>query len=195
MKEPIQKRSIETRNKLMKTAIKLYADKGYHNVTVDEVASSAGLSTGVAYRYFKNKKDLLLATIQYAYVNIKDMAHMEDNLFMTFSTEEEKLAYIMDKFVMLHQKYYDFHEVLEGLKHSDPDVKELYDQIENSAMDEVINRMKLFLPNENNLSEKVYLAVSMLETYCHMRLDEQYKMIDFSFVKQEIIRTIVRFRD
>lgn len=195
MKEPIQKRSIETRNKLMKTAIKLYADKGYHNVTVDEVASSAGLSTGVAYRYFKNKKDLLLATIQYAYVNIKDMAHMEDNLFMTFSTEEEKLAYIMDKFVMLHQKYYDFHEVLEGLKHSDPDVKELYDQIENSAMDEVINRMKLFLPNEKNLSEKVYLAVSMLETYCHMRLDEQYKMIDFSFVKQEIIRTIVRFRD
>ena len=60
MKEPIQKRSIETRNKLMKTAIKLYADKGYHNVTVDEVASSAGLSTGVAYRYFKNKKDLLM---------------------------------------------------------------------------------------------------------------------------------------
>ena len=195
MKEPIQKRSIETRNKLMKTAIKLYADKGYHNVTVDEVASSAGLSTGVAYRYFKNKKDLLLATIQYAYVNIKDMAHMEDNLFMTFSTEEEKLAYIMDKFVMLHQKYYDFHEVLEGLKHSDPDVKELYVQIENSAMYEVINRMKLFLPNENNLSEKVYLAVSMLETYCHMRLDEQYKTLDFSFVKQEIIKTIVRLRD
>ena len=195
MKEPIQKRSIETRNKLMKTAIKLYADKGYHNVTVDEVASSAGLSTGVAYRYFKNKKDLLLATIQYAYVNIKDMAHMEDNLFMTFSTEEEKLAYIMDKFVMLHQKYYDFHEVLEGLKHSDPDVKELYDQIENSAMDEVINRMKLFLPSEKNLPEKVHLAVSMLETYCHMRLDEQYKTIDFSFVKQEIIKTIVRLRD
>lgn len=195
MKEPIQKRSIETRNKLMKTAIKLYADKGYHNVTVDEVASSAGLSTGVAYRYFKNKKDLLLATIQYAYVNIKDMAHMEDNLFMTFSTEEEKLAYIMDKFVMLHQKYYDFHEVLEGLKHSDPDVKELYLQIENSAMYEVINRMKLFLPSEKNLPEKVHLAVSMLETYCHMRLDEQYKTLDFSFVKQEIIKTIVRLRD
>lgn len=195
MKEPIQKRSIETRNKLMKTAIKLYADKGYHNVTVDEVASSAGLSTGVAYRYFKNKKDLLLATIQYAYVNIKDMAHMEDNLFMTFSTEEEKLAYIMDKFVMLHQKYYDFHEVLEGLKHSDPDVKELYVQIENSAMYEVINRMKLFLPSEKNLPEKVHLAVSMLETYCHMRLDEQYKTLDFSFVKQEIIKTIVRLRD
>ena len=62
-------------------------------------------------------------------------------------------------------------------------------------MDEVINRMKLFLPNEKNLSEKVHLAVSMLETYCHMRLDEQYKTLDFSFVKQEIIKTIVRLRD
>ena len=195
MKEPIQKRSIETRNKLMKTAIKLYADKGYHNVTVDEVASSAGLSTGVAYRYFKNKKDLLLATIRYAYENIKDMAHMEDTLFRTFSTEEERLSYIMDKFVMLHQKYCDFHEVLEGLKHSDPEVKKLYNQIENSAMYEVINRMKLFLPSEKNLPEKVHLAVSMLETYCHMRLDEQYKTLDFSFVKQEIIKTIVRLRD
>ncbi len=195
MKEPIQKRSIETRNKLMKTAIKLYADKGYHNVTVDEVASSAGLSTGGAYRYFKNKQDLLLATIRYAYENIKDMAHMEDTLFRTFSTEEERLSYIMDKFVMLHQKYYDFHEVLEGLKHSDPEVKKLYNQIENSAMYEVVNRMKLFLPSEKNLPEKVHLAVSMLETYCHMRLDEQYKTLDFSFVKQEIIKTIVRLRN
>ena len=57
-KDIVQPRAMETREKLLKSALELYTEKGYHTTTVDEIAKNAGLSTGVAYRYFKNKKDL-----------------------------------------------------------------------------------------------------------------------------------------
>ena len=62
-KEPVQARSIQTKENLLKAALAMYARKGYHKTTVDEIAAEAGLSTGIAYRYFKNKKDILLSVI------------------------------------------------------------------------------------------------------------------------------------
>ena len=76
-KEIVQKRALETREKLLKSALKLYTEKGYHSTTVDEIAKNAGLSTGVAYRYFKNKKDMLLAAITYGFSVIKELAVIE----------------------------------------------------------------------------------------------------------------------
>lgn len=57
--------------------------KGYHNTTVDEIAKGAGLSTGIAYRYFKNKKELLLAALSFSFENIKDIAGVSEEDFIT----------------------------------------------------------------------------------------------------------------
>ena len=51
--EIVQSRALKTRIKIIEEALKLYANKGYYNTTVDEIAKSAGLSVGTAYRYFK----------------------------------------------------------------------------------------------------------------------------------------------
>ena len=48
-KDIVQPRAMETREKLLKSALELYTEKGYHTTTVDEIAKNAGLSTGVAY--------------------------------------------------------------------------------------------------------------------------------------------------
>ena len=64
--EIIQRRAVETREKIMASAIDLYIEKGYHKATVDEIAKHAGVSTGIAYRYFKNKKELLLEALAFS---------------------------------------------------------------------------------------------------------------------------------
>ncbi|MBP5669859.1 MAG: TetR/AcrR family transcriptional regulator, partial [Lachnospiraceae bacterium] len=58
--KPKQKRSIETRNKILEVGSMLMLKEGYHNVTTDDIAKAAGLSTGIVYHYFKDKKDILL---------------------------------------------------------------------------------------------------------------------------------------
>ena len=63
--QPVQARSQKTRDSILQAALSMYAKKGYHKTTVDEIAAEAGVSTGIAYRYFRNKKDLLLSVISY----------------------------------------------------------------------------------------------------------------------------------
>lgn len=55
---PKQKRSIEKKNTLKQTALELFAEKGYHNVTSNEIAKCSGISIGTFYSYFTDKKAL-----------------------------------------------------------------------------------------------------------------------------------------
>ena len=53
---PTQKRSIEKKEKIKDVAIKLFSENGYHNVSTNEIAKSAGISIGTLYNYFSDKK-------------------------------------------------------------------------------------------------------------------------------------------
>lgn len=52
------------RNEIMEAGLQLFAEKDYHEVTVDEIAERVGLSKGTLYLYFKNKEDLFFSIIQ-----------------------------------------------------------------------------------------------------------------------------------
>ena len=64
MAVPKQKRSIETRLKILSVGGDLILQKGYHNITADDIAKAAGLSTGIVYHYFRDKKDILIQALQ-----------------------------------------------------------------------------------------------------------------------------------
>lgn len=51
-------RGLKTRNKILKTATRLIADKGYHAVSVDEIVDKAGVNKRMVYHYFGNKEGL-----------------------------------------------------------------------------------------------------------------------------------------
>ncbi|MUV37356.1 putative HTH-type transcriptional regulator YuxN [Lentibacillus sp. JNUCC-1] len=55
---------------LMSSGMKLFADKGYHNTSVQEIAAAAGMSKGSFYLYFQSKEDFLTKVIQYYYKEI-----------------------------------------------------------------------------------------------------------------------------
>ena len=48
----------EVRDKIMESALKLFATKGFKNTTISDVAASAGISVGNIYNYFPTKKQL-----------------------------------------------------------------------------------------------------------------------------------------
>jgi AcrR family transcriptional regulator len=50
-----------TRQKLYLTAIGLIAERGYAQTTLRDVADAAGVSVGLLYRYFPNKRAVMLA--------------------------------------------------------------------------------------------------------------------------------------
>jgi AcrR family transcriptional regulator len=52
-----------TREELLQAASQLFAERGYDNVTVAEIASGAGVSVKTLFQHFRSKEDLLLAEL------------------------------------------------------------------------------------------------------------------------------------
>lgn len=47
-------------NTVLKAAETLFAEKGYHQTSIEEIADLSEVSTGAVYFYFKNKEDVLI---------------------------------------------------------------------------------------------------------------------------------------
>ncbi|EMF82425.1 transcriptional regulator, TetR family [Leptospira weilii serovar Topaz str. LT2116] len=54
----------DTRDLILKTSLKLFSEQGYHGTTMRQVASKAGMSLGLAYRYFDSKEAILEGIIE-----------------------------------------------------------------------------------------------------------------------------------
>ena|SRR6185436_17871693 len=52
------------RNRIVAAAVRVFAEKGYHGATMQDVVRESGLSIGAIYTYFKGKDELFLAACE-----------------------------------------------------------------------------------------------------------------------------------
>jgi len=55
-----QLRGEKTREKILRTSLKLFSEKGFDKVTVDEIVKKSGTSKGSFYQHFSAKSDIFL---------------------------------------------------------------------------------------------------------------------------------------
>lgn len=58
--------------KLIEAGMKLFAVKGYHTTSIQEIATEAGISKGAFYLYFDSKKDFIATAFQHFYTQISE---------------------------------------------------------------------------------------------------------------------------
>ncbi len=63
---------LRRREDFLNAAEELFAEKGYHSTTMEDIAREAGYGTGTIYLYFKNKEELYDALFE---SNLADHAH------------------------------------------------------------------------------------------------------------------------
>jgi AcrR family transcriptional regulator len=64
--EPLtpERRRQQTRDYLLQAAAEVFAARGFHGASLDEVAAKAGFTKGAVYSNFKNKEELFLALLE-----------------------------------------------------------------------------------------------------------------------------------
>lgn len=62
----------DKKENILKTAAELFAHEGYNAVSTSKIAKLAGVSEGLIFRHFTNKKGLLLAIIKDAEQNLHE---------------------------------------------------------------------------------------------------------------------------
>lgn len=73
----------EAKSRIIEAANKVFAEKGYHEATMDDIARRLGVSKGAIYLYFASKEDLFEAMCKTAPQAFKEI------LYSSFSTETD----------------------------------------------------------------------------------------------------------
>ncbi|WP_027365649.1 TetR/AcrR family transcriptional regulator [Desulfotruncus alcoholivorax] len=60
---------METRDKIILSAVELFEKKGYHTTTIQEISENAGVSKGAVFHYFPNKTEILFV-IHERFINV-----------------------------------------------------------------------------------------------------------------------------
>lgn len=65
-----QRKAAETRLRLFRSALQLFADRGFSNVTVEEITDAADVGKGTFFNYFESKEHVLgvMAEVQLGHV-------------------------------------------------------------------------------------------------------------------------------
>ena len=61
---PVQKRSIEKRDRIIEKGFELMCNNGYFNTNTSDIAKYADVSTGIIYQYFNDKKDIFIEGVK-----------------------------------------------------------------------------------------------------------------------------------
>ncbi len=100
-----------TRRRLLDAAEVVFAQRGFHGASVDEIAREAGATTGALYSNFSGKEDLFLAMFaRSAQADVHDYAE----IFTTQATPEEQTWAVADVWMrILRERPHYFPLVIE----------------------------------------------------------------------------------
>ena len=54
----------DKRSRILKAAVKVFAQRGFYNAKVSQIAKNAGIADGTIYLYFKNKDEILISIFE-----------------------------------------------------------------------------------------------------------------------------------
>jgi AcrR family transcriptional regulator len=66
------------RDDIIDAAGRVFAEKGYHDAGIADIASDLGMGHGTFYRYFKNKRDIAAAVLERVLQRVAEPALAED---------------------------------------------------------------------------------------------------------------------
>lgn len=87
----------KTRRLILESSLKLFANKGFHGTSINDIAKVAGISKGLAYNYFESKEDILKAIFEDAL-----------SIGTIVETELKKISDPFDKLEFLIQSMFNY---------------------------------------------------------------------------------------
>jgi len=81
--------------KIIQAAIKVFAEKGFYNARVSEIAKEANVADGTIYLYFKNKDDILISLFE------EEFGKIVENMRQELGKEKDPLEKIR-RFAIMH---------------------------------------------------------------------------------------------
>ena len=191
IREPVQKRSIETKDKIIEAGFDLICNDGYYKTNTVKIAKKAGVSTGIVYHYFKDKREILLAGLdKYADNIFYPMLNMSDFDFKK-NTLSDVTKKMIKKYISNHKLSLAAHEEITAMVHSDKDVAFYFYKREMEMTNTISN---ILIENNfkiQNMDEKVHIIVGLVDNLCHEIVYHKHSELYYNAMTDIITKEIV----
>ena len=188
---PQQERSIEKKNKIIQAGYELFSEVGYYGTNTVEIAKRAGVSTGIVYGYFQDKRDILICVLE-IYIDKVYQPLSEIMANASVPVDLNALAMqILNKTIELHAQNAKLHNTLHSLATTDEAVNAEFISLENKITEQMSNQLHDLGINVENLTERVHLAMNVIQSFAHELIFDSHSYIDYDKMKHIVCKIIV----
>ncbi len=191
IREPKQERSIDKKNRIVQAGFEMFSKVGYYNTNTVQIAKQAGVSTGIVYGYFKDKRDILLDVLDIYVCNVFQPIF---NIIDSFSAPinlPEMVAKVLDCAIDLHKRNANIHEALHSMTHTDDAVSAKFIALEDEITIKIAQKLNSFGIESPTLAERVHFAMDIVQSYSHEFVYDHHSYINYDEMRTIVINTIV----
>ena len=189
---PKQERSIDKKNRIITAGYELFCEMGYYGTNTAEIAKRAGVSTGIVYGYFQDKRDILISVLD-IYID-----KVFEPIFSAFKNLKSPVDFcdlvpkVLDMAIKTHKNNGKIHEALHALASSDEAVNAKFISLENEITYKIAEIFSSIGENIVHPLEKIHLAMNIIQSFSHEVVFDKHEYIDYVYMKKNVIETIIK---
>lgn len=169
----------------------MFTEVGYYGTNTVEIAKRAGVSTGIVYGYFQDKRDILICVLKIYIENVSaplvDIVRSKHGC----ATLNVLASEILDKTIELHEQYSKLHNTLHSLAATDEAVNAEFIKLENNITVQLSEQLREFGVKVDNITEKVHLAMNIVQSFAHEFVFDNHNYIDYPKMKEIVCEILV----
>jgi len=174
VKEPVQKRAMETRQKIVAAARALFTELGFEQTTTHLIAERSGLSVGGIYAHFKNKEGVFLHILEqrsrYAYqVTLDTVAAIQKQQMPL----DDALDFLFQTWYQAHLKHGKLNQEMQRFCLMNETADKIHGQWESAEAEEVKALIQMY--HKDLKVDDIPSAVTVLSRATHEVFQYLYK--------------------
>jgi AcrR family transcriptional regulator len=164
---------------------------GYYGTNTAEIAKKAGVSTGIVYGYFQDKRDILISVMEiYIEKAFEPVLKLFDRLQAPLNFKEV-VPLILDAAIKTHKKNAKMHEALHSLTHTDEAVSMEFITLEDNITVQIAEKFNNLGIEMENSMEKIHLAMDVIQSFSHEYVFDKHEYIDYDVMREMVTNMII----
>ena len=148
------------RQKLLDLGLRLFATRSYEDVSIDDVASEAGISKGLLYHYFGGKRAFYTEVVRHAVDHLLERLVIDPSL----SGPENLRRGLLDWFEFVAQQGDAYLAIMHGGLGADDAVGPIIDEARRVLIDRILDGLELEDPAPASVRVAVKSWIGAVET-------------------------------
>lgn len=184
IRTPKQQRAIETKQRILQAGYALFAEKGYYSTNTAEIAKRAGVSTGIVYGYFRDKRDILIDVLD-VYVDeaYRPIFAVLDGVAAPLDIPSI-VPEVLDAAVRTHRDHAAMHETLHALTSSDEAVCGKFMALESEITHRMADSLVKAGYRGDHLFERIHWAMASTQSFAHECVFDAHEYIDYTAMRR-----------